>query len=671
MVQKSKAELFGVNLATGFYLRHSDAMGTSGKINAIGFNNFDRYIYGFSSEWQTLVQIGADYQARPVALAGYPGANFYVGDVSLQHNRYYAYRPGAGFGLYYVDLGGVEASTPEQLETAVSASTRSWQKVVDGADLNLRIYDFAFHPHNQHLYSVDSSGNLFVIDPELGRAQLISNVGERGTFGAVYFDADEKLYISRNSDGFIFRIDINAADIRAEFFAFGPSSSNNDGARCAVANILSDSSSVDFGDAPESYGSKIEDNGARHERSENLYLGSSWGGDDDGVQAITNFELGSNSILIAKTKGEGIANAWADWDQNGSFDDQEQIIKNQALKSGDNYLQVSVPEHAQAGATWTRFRYSSTADIGPNGGVADGEVEDYRIELVEAGVSVESYPSDSDFVTLAFEDNWPLLGDYDMNDVVVASRVTRYFNADNEVFRYDVRGRLLALGAGYHNGYAIQLDGISQADIDVEKSLLFINGLLVENSPMEINSEHADAVFIISNDLKNEVSVAPGCEFYRTDTHCATFEQNDEFDFLLSVALKRTVHESLAPSGVLNPFIFASPGHYHGPAFAQAPGRSLEIHLKNKPVSERFNPKLWGLYDDNSDGLSSFFVSDNNLPWALEVPGLWQHPAERVDLSLVYPEFASFVRSDGSEKQLWYQQFDANSRQLINNRWEP
>ena len=93
-----------------------------------------------------------------------------------------------------------------------------------------------------------------------------------------------------------------------------------------------------------------------------------------------------------------------------------------------------------------------------------------------------------------------------------------------------------------------------------------------------------------------------------------------------------------APHGILNPFIFATLGYYHGEPFESPPGRTVEIHLKNKPVSSQFHAGLLSTFDDFSN-LSSgaTFVSANNLPSAIEIPAMWSHPVERIDLIKAYP----------------------------------
>ena len=639
LVQKSVATLYGVNLATGYYEELSADMGTTGKLNAMGFNWYDNYLYAYSSQYQDVVRIHSNYQVETLGISGLPDKNFYVGDVSLTENTYYMYRPGSSYGLYKVSLDST-ANNYLQLE-----------KIIDGQSLNVSIYDFAFHPEINKLYSVDSSGRLIEIDSETGEYEIIRNVGQRGTFGAVYFDADGKLYISRNKDGYIYRVDIDA-DTEAEFFAHGPSSSNNDGARCAAAAIISETSSVDFGDAPESYGSSIENNGARHEISDDLYLGDSASGSNDGVTLLTNMEKELGGLVSVEAKGNGYLNGWVDWDKSGTFDNDEQVIDDRQMNDGTTRLLVDVPDDAESGTTWARIRYSSETDIGPNGGVGDGEVEDYQVVVTDPGLAVTSYPNGGDFATIAFEDRWPETGDYDLNDVVIAYRTRVYTNEQNQIARFEVDGRLLALGAGYHNGFAIMLDTIATGNINSELVVFSVNGQMQITSPLEDNAADDDAVLIISNDLWDEVNTLDDCAYYRTEKGCLEVQA---YEFSLSIPLTNPATSEAIATSLINPFIFASPGWYHGDAFATPPGRSFEVHLKNRAVSARFNPEFFGLEDDASDqSIGKTFSSITNMPWAIEIPTLWAHPVEKNDVSQVYSEFPIFVQSNGESSSDWY-----------------
>lgn len=102
--------------------------------------------------------------------------------------------------------------------------------------------------------------------------------------------------------------------------------------------------------------------------------------------------------------------------------------------------------------------------VGPSGGVTDGEVEDYQVAVVNSGNSlVNNTP-----YFLAFEDNWPETGDYDFNDVVIRLNSSMIVSQQNHVKKLSLTGELTAMGASYNNGFAIQLEGITNEDIDTD-----------------------------------------------------------------------------------------------------------------------------------------------------------------------------------------------------------
>lgn len=664
LVQQSVAKLFGVNLVTGGYELLADDMGTSGKINAIGFNFHDNYIYGWGYQAGTLVQIGDDYQVNPITLINKPNTTFYVGDVAVNENAYYFYRPGASWGLYRASL---DPNDSDYLEVT---------RVVDGGTLNLAIYDLAFHPTKSLAYSVDRNGNLREIDVSTGLQTNLGNVGQSGTFGAVYFDVEENFYISRNSDGHVFRIDVNASQPEAEFFAYGPSSGNNDGARCAIAPVVDDTvpADTDFGDAPESYGTTLSGNGARHGLSD-IYLGASVdaeydanvypasdeaiGNDEDGILFLTPFVAGFDSLLEITASGTGYLNVWADWNQDGEFTSDEQLIIDEYMSNQTEQFFLNTPLSALNGNTWLRARISSTQGIVAYGGVSDGEVEDYRIQVMNDGLTLQQHSP----VYVAFEDNWPQVGDYDMNDVVVKQSSSVLINQENEVVLLEITGTLEAMGAGYSNGFAIQLDGVSPTNIRSEFTRFEVNG--VQRSSL-IEDGTDDMVLMIAQNLQDEVSSASGCSYYRTEVGC---EQNVEMTFSLKVAFLNPVSIATFPAAPFNPFIFATPGTWHG-SVAGNLGRGLEIHLKNHQPTSKADQSLLGQADDASSG-GLTYQNSNGLPWALVISAgsgnTWKHPLERVDFLAAYPDFEEFVTSGGVNAKNWYEQSKAVTNNLYSN----
>lgn len=670
--QGKPARLYGVDLATGAYDLLATDLGTRDKLNAIAFNYHDNYLYAWGYDDDTIVKIGRDYKIQPLKLLDRPNSDYYVGDIGVKENAYYFYRRGGGpqHGLWRASLDPADGDYLRAI------------RIASGQQMSLKIFDFAFHPDNGQLYSVDADGRLLEIDPYSASYRSLGNVGEKGTFGAVYFDVTGFLYVSRNKDGKIFRIDPAASQPIATEYAQGPASSNNDGGRCAMAPVAdADSLSVDFGDAPESYSTSLANNGPRHGISDTpLFLGDSIDhetqafiyplsdndtdlDDEDGVEFITAFTIGNQAIIQVKATGEGYLSGWIDFDRDGQFGNLDQIIHDTRLNNETKSLVIDIPVNAVSGNTWARFRFSSNGGLGPIGGVADGEVEDYQIELSGGLVSVSYYPSIDNFVTIAFEDLWPSSGDYDLNDLVVHYR-TGIKTIGEKVIGVSISGQMLAIGATFHNGFGIDIPGVSRENIDPASIEFVINGLEQKNSPLE--KGQSNAVFIVTDDIWNYVTPAEGCSFYRTENNCG--DSPVQASFLITAELRSPVDKSTFTDSLFNPFLFASEGFPRNSIFAESPGRGLEIHLKNRPPTDLADPSLLGRADDRSDPSNGlYYQNEAGLPWAVEIGTEWKHPAEYQDVVQTYPEFGPWVQSNGKKGSDWYRLENSVKEKLYRN----
>jgi LruC domain-containing protein len=682
LFQGNPVSSYGVNLVTGSYGLIEDDPGVSANINGLGFNQTDRYLYGFNTTHLQMVRMGEDFKVETLNLSGLPAdTTFFVGDVA--EHSYYLYRKGVG--LYKVDLSPLDQSVDALLNAVLITS-----------DSSIRLTDFAFHPNNNKLYGVDnSSGILFQIDPDSGATITMGDTGETGTFGAMYFDVNGYFYLSRNQDGQIYRIDLStltsltttkeltSLDVNAVKFSDGPSSSQNDGARCASAPLIDEDtpSNIDFGDAPESYGTTLADNGPRHLLDGGTYLGltppdGDYDGytgadsddssivnqqsydDEDGVNFVTALEVGLDSVVSVYASGDGILSAWFDWNRDGDFEDAgEQSIVDISLTGGFNSVIIRVPDDAVAGSSWSRFRFSQQNGLNFNGGSSSGEVEDHAITISESGLTYRYYPGVNNWVTLAYEDQWPVSGDYDMNDVVMHYRTVEVIR-DEQVVRIDIIGELLSLGGSHHNGFAVQLKNIASNNVNQQTLRLLHNNVKQQYSGQNgattyeiLESGNSDAVIMISQDLWKHVQST--CLYYRTESGCP---QAQAFDFEVSVPFNTPVNLSELPDPPYDPFIFATGGLYHGEVFSEQPGRGLEIHLVDNAPTEKFNTDYYGLADDTSDPDNNrYFRNINNLPWALEITDSWQWPSETKTLLQAYPHFQTFVESDGVEKGNWFE----------------
>ncbi len=157
---------------------------------------------------------------------------------------------------------------------------------------------------------------------------------------------------------------------------------------------------LDFGDAPDSYGTTLGSNGARHAIVAGVYLGngvtsesngkpgaSATGDDaDDGVQFTSALSAGATATVEVTAATQGYLNAWMDFDGDGTFDgSDEQIFEDVRLASGVNRLSFRVPATATATDTYARFRFNTRGLLPYYGPAQDGEVEDYKVSLASKG----------------------------------------------------------------------------------------------------------------------------------------------------------------------------------------------------------------------------------------------------------------------------------------------
>jgi hypothetical protein len=183
--------------------------------------------------------------------------------------------------------------------------------------------------------------------------------------------------------------------------------------RAATGMDFGDTISDDFGDAPDSYGTTLLHDGARHGILAGFHLGVLEDGEPDGqptadatgddqVNAITGAVDDEDGVFISPlTPGQpanitvtvslaaagvgsspGKLQGWIDWNQNGKFDAGEKIISNLSLGAGPHVISINVPATAKLGSTFARFRYAYESDLGPTGAATAGEDEDYQVTVL-------------------------------------------------------------------------------------------------------------------------------------------------------------------------------------------------------------------------------------------------------------------------------------------------
>jgi LruC domain-containing protein len=77
--------------------------------------------------------------------------------------------------------------------------------------------------------------------------------------------------------------------------------------------------------------------------------------------------------------------------------------------------------------------------------------------------------------------------------------------------------------------------------------------------------------------------------------------------------------------------------------------------MPDKRGSELAYPGFYGLANDTSDPSKlRYYKTKNNLPWAIEIPTVFNFPSERQAITEKYPRFASWAQSGGELDKDWY-----------------
>lgn len=245
------------------------------------------------------------------------------------------------------------------------------------------------------------------------------------------------------------------------------------------------------------------------------------------------------------------------------------------------------------------------------------------------------FPSANDHVTLAFEDNWPQKGDYDLNDLVIAAQQQIIYNAEGAITGLRINGEILARGASHNNGFALRLMGL--APDQLRDASLSIAGQIYEKTA---ESGQTDMVIILWQDSHQFTNTGEtgNCSHFNTVKECTEFPA---VPFTLDINFNESP-ASIA-HGSLDYFIFRT--DYRG----------REIHFANYAPTDKFDFTQFGKFDDTSNASAGrYFRSADNLPWALQINTRWRYPREYIDVLWAYPAYEQWVESSGQEAMDWF-----------------
>jgi LruC domain-containing protein len=246
-----------------------------------------------------------------------------------------------------------------------------------------------------------------------------------------------------------------------------------------------------------------------------------------------------------------------------------------------------------------------------------------HVVLSDAGASGDvsncpNPPTDSIFYegTLAFEDKWPISGDYDFNDMVMNYEVEFIVSGSNPDlvrqinYTYHVKHAV----AAFNNGFAIELEGIDPTWV-VEADGAIYDQTYINNNLNGTEFGQRNAVIVLFDSASNRLG----------ETNTVTIE----FDRFFSLS----TYQLVAP---FNPFIIKNSD------------RAIEIHLPTKTVTDL------ATRGGSDEDINQDFKDPSGMPWAINISGDFKAPREGVDITDGYMHFEEWAISGGISYPDWF-----------------
>ena len=247
-------------------------------------------------------------------------------------------------------------------------------------------------------------------------------------------------------------------------------------------------------------------------------------------------------------------------------------------------------------------------------------------------------------MTYLFEDNWPYLGDFDMNDLVLDLNPVYTINAEGKVAQLQLEITLRAVGATKGLAVGLQLDGIVGSAISgVSRSnTAGINGTVFSQSESNgLESGQTYAVIPVFDDVHSGLG-------YPSKTMINTVKGSSvtatPMKVVFTLSFSSPVENVSVTVDKFNMFIIN--GGYSS--------KRHEIHLSGFQPTDKADRSRFGFADDNSN--SKFYTSKDNQIWGLAIPGSAKYPIEWTSIRLAYPAMESWATSGGESSKDWYKQ---------------
>ena len=241
-----------------------------------------------------------------------------------------------------------------------------------------------------------------------------------------------------------------------------------------------------------------------------------------------------------------------------------------------------------------------------------------------------SYPS-SGYAYRAFEDLWPSRGDYDVNDLVLKYKITFKTDKKNNLQKAVIQCDINAIGAGHINGIGLQFlqksgESYTRYGGSIYKSI---------GEGAEID-ERDPSVVILAEDIRQKI----GPIKYKNN---GEGPDGEPYSFEFEIEFEKSAKID-GNSVIPDLFLF------------RTENRGLEVHLPGLPPTEAAADSLFTTKEDRSS-IDNWYKTVENYPWGMEIHGVegFLHPRSRISIIAAYPQFNTWVSSNGQEAKNWYE----------------
>lgn len=314
----------------------------------------------------------------------------------------------------------------------------------------------------------------------------------------------------------------------------------------------------------------------------------------------------------------------------------EDISRSASSDNDFNDLVVSAASSVTGAIATANVSTTDTAVDTDGDGVLD--VNDaFPKDATKAFVSY--YPSQTTYGSIAFEDNWPKKGDYDMNDLVINYRYTYEANAQNNVVSLKADYIMAAAGTnGYKHGFGVQLPVNASAVSSVTGQKAISNYITMAGNGVEAGQ--AKAVII---PFDNHYALVPGGADPLTLNTRGDKSKVNTTPVNITINFTSPVTMSSLAASSFNPFLITNLN------------RGREVHLAGYKPTDKADTKVFDTEDDATvPSQNRYYTTLDGHPWALMFNSQFAYPMESRTVDKTYMMYNPWATSGGNRFADWY-----------------